>query len=368
MNVRYIVELTDEERKQIVDLTRGGVVGARKMIRAQILMMSDKGEADCTISRALPTSTSTIYRTKRRYVEGGLDRALNDKQRPGSRRKLNGFQEAYLIALACCDAPEGRARWTCQLLADELVRLELVDDLSSETVRRRLKDNKLKPWQRKAWCVPKVDAEFVYHMEDVLDLYAEPPDSRYPVVSFDETPTQLIGETRIAFPMEPGHPQRYDYEYRRHGTANLFVFYDINSGWRHVKVTDSRTKADFAECMRELVDKHRPNAERIRVVLDNLNTHKLSTLYEAFEPDEARRIVQKLEFHYTPKHGSWLNMVEIEIGVLGRQCLNRRIPTKDELRREIAAWQKARNAQKARIKWMFSVDDARAKLGRVYPS
>jgi hypothetical protein len=128
-------------------------------------------------------------------------------------------------------------------------------------------------------------------MVDVLDLYAEPPDSRYPVVSFDETPTQLVGETRIALPMEPGHPQRYDYEYRRHGTANLFVFYDINSGWRHVKVTDSRTKADFAECMRELVDEHRPDAERIRVVLDNLNTHRLSTLYEAFEPDEARRII-----------------------------------------------------------------------------
>ena len=177
-------------------------------------------------------------------------------------------------------------------------------------------------------------------MEDVLDLYAEPPDSKRPVVSFDESPTQLIGEVRQAIPPAPGQLERYDCEYRRNGTVNLFLFLDVHQPWRKVKVTDHRTAIDFAECMRDLVDRHYPDAERIRVVLDNLSTHSAGALYQAFAPEEARRILRRLEFHYGPKHASWLNMVEIEIGVLRTQCLDRRIGERERLESEIAAWER----------------------------
>ena len=225
----------------------------------------------------------------------------------------------------------------------------------------------LKPWQEKMWCIPKVDAEFVARMEDVLALYAEAPDERRPVVCFDETPRQLIGEARVPVRAEPGKRPRVDYEYVRNGTANVFMFVDVNRPWRHAKVTDQRTCIDFAECMRDLVDEHYPDAERIRVVLDNLSTHSAAALYQRFAPAEARRILSRLEFHFTPKHASWLNMVEIEIGVMVAQCLDRRIPDKATLVAEIAAWERRRHAEKARINWMFTVDRAREKLGRLYP-
>jgi len=204
-------------------------------------------------------------------------------------------------------------------------------------------------------------------MEDVLDLYAERPDRRRPVVCFDETPTQLIGEERIPVPGKPGKVRRFDYEYCRNGTANLFVFVNAHQSWRHVKVTERRTAIDFAECMRDLVDSHYPKAERIRVVLDNLSTHRAKNLYEAFPAEEARRILRRLEFHYTPKHASWLNMVEIEISVLASQCLDRRIPDRAALEQAVAAWEKMRNSSGARIRWMFSVQTARKKLGKSYP-
>ena len=205
-------------------------------------------------------------------------------------------------------------------------------------------------------------------MEDVLDLYAEQADPLRPVVSFDESPTQLIGEVRESIPAAPGQLERFDYEYQRNGTANLFVFLDVHRPWRHVKVTDHRAAIDFAHCMQELVDVHYQAAEFIRVVLDNLSTHKASALYQAFEPEEARRILRRLEFHYVPKHASWLNMVEIEIGVLKGQCLDRRIADKKTLVREIGAWERARNKARSRINWMFTIDKARAKLGASYPA
>ena len=204
-------------------------------------------------------------------------------------------------------------------------------------------------------------------MEDVLDLYAEPYDRKCPKVCFDEKSVQLIAETRTPLPMQPGKPERYDYEYRRNGTSNLFVFFQPLGGWRHVKVTERRTKIDFAHCMRDLVDVHFPEAEVIRVIQDNLNTHTPAALYEAFEPVEARRILKRLEFHHTPKHASWLNMVEIEIGVLTRQCLDHRIPDQDTLRRKILAWEQSRNERQATVEWRFTTSDARAKLKRLYP-
>jgi hypothetical protein len=204
-------------------------------------------------------------------------------------------------------------------------------------------------------------------MEDVLDIYTIPYDPRRPVICFDEHMVQLISEKRQPLPSKPGCPERYDYEYKREGTCNLFLFFQPLAGWRHVKVTERRTKLDFAHCMQYLVDELFPEAECIVVVLDNLNTHTPAALYEAFEPAEAKRILDRLEFHYTPKHGSWLNMVEIEIGVLCEQCLADRIPDKDTLCRQITAWKTTRNEQQATVNWQFTSIDARNKLKRLYP-
>jgi hypothetical protein len=204
-------------------------------------------------------------------------------------------------------------------------------------------------------------------MEDVLDLYEEPLDEKMPVVCFDESPVQLIDDVIEPIPAAPGRSKREDYEYERKGTSNLFVFLQPLGGWREVKVTDQRTKRDFADCMKDLVDRHFPNADKIRLVMDNLNTHRLSNLYEAFEPEEARRIIKKLEVHHTPKHASWLNMAEIEISVLGGQCLKRRIGSKEALERETAAYVSDRNRRQAKVLWGFSVKDARVKMKRVYP-
>jgi transposase len=367
MNVRYLVALTQTEREQLVALLSGGRHAARKLKRAQILLAADAGSSDDDIAGIVGVSGSTIYRTKQRLVVGNLELALSEEPRAGVRRKLSGKQEALLVATACSKPPPGQKRWTLELLADEMIKLTDHHDISRETVRRRLQENALKPWRRDMWCIPSIDGEYVARMEDVLDLYAQAPDPDRPVVCFDESPTQLIGEVRAPIPAKPGQLGRYDCEYRRNGTVNLFVFLDVHQPWRTVKVTDRRTNKDFAQCMCDLVDLHYPNASLIRVVLDNLSTHSVGALYDTFPAPEARRILKRLQFHYTPKHASWLNMVEIEIGVLRGQCLDRRIDNKDDLISEIAAWQHRRNAQGTRINWMFTTERARQKLRKAYP-
>jgi transposase len=367
MNVRYRVELSQTERAELTAIVSGGKHAARKLKRAQILLAAHAGASDDDIATSVAVGGSTVYRTKQRFVLGNLEAALSEQPRPGAGRKLSGKEEALLVATACSKPPQGRARWTLELLAGAMVSLTEHVSLSRETVRRRLAENDLKPWRKDMWCIPQVDAEYVARMEDVLDLYAEEPNPKRPVVCFDESPTQLIGEMRQPIPAAPGQLERFDCEYKRNGTANLFIFLDVHRPWRKVKVTERRSAEDYAHCMRELVDVHCPDAERIRVVQDNLSTHSAGALYQAFPPAEARRILRRLEFHYTPKHASWLNMVEIEIGVLRGQCLDRRIDSKEQLEAEIAAWERQRNASGARIKWMFTTDKARAKMGRAYP-
>jgi hypothetical protein len=220
---------------------------------------------------------------------------------------------------------------------------------------------------KKQWCIPEVGAEFVAAMEDVLDLYAEPYDPKRPKVNFDETSKQLIAEARQPLAAESGRVERYDYEYKRNGTRNLFMFVEPQAGWRHVAVSERRTKLDFAHQMKWLVDERYPDADLVRVVIDNLNTHKPASLYEAFEPEEARRIVKKLEFHYTPKHGSWLNMAETELSVLSGQCLDRRIDEVAVLRHEVEAWEGERNQTEAKVRWRFTTEQARIKLEKLYP-
>ena len=201
-----------------------------------------------------------------------------------------------------------------------------------------------------------------------MALYHEPYDPKHPQVCMDETSKQLVREVAAPIPASPGQVERYDYEYERNGVANLFILFEPLAGWRHIKVTERRTKQDWALLMKELVDVHYPAAETVRLVLDNLNTHVASALYETFEPAEAKRILDKLEVHYTPKHGSWLNMAEIEFSVLSRQCLDRRIPDRETLTNEVAAWEKNRNNKAARMEWRFTTADARIRLKRLYPS
>jgi DDE superfamily endonuclease len=215
---------------------------------------------------------------------------------------------------------------------------------------------------------PKASAAFVAPMEDVLEVYTRPHDPARPLVCLDETSKQLVAETRRPEPMRPGQPARHDYEYKRNGVASLFMLFAPLEGWRHVKVTERRTAIDYAKILRDLADIHFPNADKIVLVQDNLNTHVPSSLYEAFEPAEARRIIERFEWHYTPKHGSWLNLAESELAVLSGQCLNRRIPDAAMLAGEVAAWGKRRNTHNAKANWHFTSADARVKLKSLYPA
>ena len=373
MNIHYRVELKSAEREELENLIKGGKISARKTKRAQILLAVDANNisnhtSEKEIAQILSTSTSTIYRTKKKFVELGLKKSLSEKWWPRGFRKSTAKQDAVLVAMACTNPPEGRSNWTLKLLADKWVELTNLGDISHETVRQRLKENELKPWQHKMWCIPKYNSEYLARMEDILDLYAESHDADYPVVCFDESPKPLIGETRVPVPAKPGKPRKHDYEYKRNGMVNLFVFIDRHRCWRQVNVTKKKTSINFAKQMRLLVDEYYPEATRIRVVMDNYATHKPGALYEAFSPQEARRILKKLEFHFTPKHASWLNMVEIEIGSLTRQCLNRRIPDMKTIQKEIQTCVAQRNKLKSTIKWMFTVDDARVKMKKAYQS
>ena len=214
---------------------------------------------------------------------------------------------------------------------------------------------------------PEQNADFVAHMEDVLDLYERPYDPARPVVCMDEQPTQLIEETRVPIPSEPGHVARYDYEYRRNGTANHFMYCQPLANWRRVSVCERKTSKDWAHETARLLDEDFPGAEKVVLICDNLNTHEIGSFYEAFPPEQARKYVERLEIHYTPKHGSWLNAAEIELSILTKQCLDRRIPNLETLRCEIDAWQRKRNTSRKGVNWQFTTSDARTRLKRLYP-
>lgn len=369
MAKKYIVNLEKEEKEMLTGMIASGNQSARKINHARILLKATEGWTDQQISEALDVSVPTIERIRQKFVETGLEYAL--KPRRTSRKYqylMDGVQEAHLLALACRQPPKGHRRWSLRLLASEMVRLEYIETVSHTTVRHVMQANELKPWLREEWCIPpKQNADFVFRMEDILEVYQRPEDVRFPLICFDETPVQLISETRKSIPAKKGQLERYDYEYRREGTANLFLFFAPLANWRHIKITDHRTKRDWTLCMDELVHQHFPNAERCILVQDNLNTHDPAALYETFKPAKARQILDRLEIHFTPKHGSWLNMAEIELSVLSRQCLNGHIPSREFLASEILAWETERNTCQATVDWRFTTADARIKLKKLYP-
>ena len=352
----YNINLNDEEQQTLFEMTRKGKIKSRQMKRAMILL----------IMAALNVSRPCVERIRKRFVLDSLQKALNEDPRPDQRRKLDGRGEATLIATACSQVPEGHEHWTLRLLAGKMIELEVVDSISYETIRRTQK-NEIKPWQKEMWCIPEASAEYVVYIEDVLDQYERPYDGSYSQVCFDEGQKQLVEETREGYPGKAGYQRRYDYEYKRDGVRNLNILYKPLFGKRSVRITERHTMVDFAQCMKWLVDELYPNAILIRVVMDNLGTHKPASLYEAFPPQEARRILKKMEFHFTPKHGSWLNMAEIELSVFSRK-LKQHVPTETILENEVRAIVDERNGTHAIINWQFRTEDARIKLIHLYPS
>ena len=369
---RYIVTLSADERERLNALIQKGTSPARQVLKARILLKADASEAgeawsDGRIAEALDTSIDTISRTRQQLVEGGIEAALTRKHSPNSARPriFDGAAEAKLIALACSPPPKGRKRWTLTLLETAVVQLNIVDRASDNTIGRTLKKTLSSLTSRSNG---EANAAFVASMEDVLEVYQRPHDPDRPVVCLDETTKQLIKETRVPVPAKPGRPIRHDYEYERNGTANLFMLFAPLEGWRHVEVTDRHAALDYAQILKALSDRHFLDASKIVLVQDNLSTHKPASLYEAFPAAEARRLVERFEWHYTPKHGSWLDMAEAELSVLSRQCLDRRIPNKQALIEEVAAWEKNRNKNHTTADWQFTAADARIKLKRLYPA
>src|SRR5271170_5967441 len=372
---KYVVRLSPDEREQLEALIRKGKSPAQRLLKARILLKADVSEAgegwsDGRIIEALETSPSMVYRVRKQLVEEGFEAVLSRKQRatPAVARIFDGEKEAKLIALACSKPPKGRVRWTLRLLENKVVELGIVERASDSTIGRTQK-NTLQPHRRQHWVIPpKANSAFVAAMEDVLAVYTRPRDGDCPLVCLDETSKQLIAETRLPIPMKAGHPARFDYEYERNGVANLFMMFAPLEGWRHVKVTDRHTAVDYAHVLKDLADIHFAHAKTIVLVQDNLNIHSKGSLYEAFPAAEARRLVERFEWHYTPKHGSWLDLAESELGVLSSQCLDRRIADKQTLVEEIAAWEQDRNANHTKANWHFTTPDARIKLKHLYPS
>ena len=335
---KYRIRLTTDEQQELNALVSRGRAAAYKQTHARILLMSDEsrsdgGMKDADITSALGVGQSTVERIRKRCVEEGVESALNRKKQLRRRQKrLDGEGEARLIAMACGEPPEGRGSWTLKLLADQLVECEIVGTISTETVRQALKKNELKPWLKQSWCIPPGQStEFVCAMEDVLEVYQRPYDGNEVLVCMDETSKQQVKETRVPRPAAPGLSAAYDYEYERNGVSSLFMLFAPLDGWRRVEVRERRTKVDWAHVIKKLVDEDYPDRDRIVLVMDNLNTHKLSSLYEAFEPAEARRIAERLEIHYP---GRTAGVIDLDDGVISARWLDLIItpnPPKDGL-------------------------------------
>lgn len=371
---KYHISLTDDELKKLKSIMRKKQTSKTVQNRCQIIIDLDEAhgkvltheqsaKTNC-VCMATVTNTVKLYSLKGMEGITSLNRNVNSDN---ARRKFDGRAEARIIEIACSPAPEGHSRWTLRLL-EEQARIVLDVPVSKDTIGRALK-NKLRPHLNDYWCIPsKEDADFVACMEDVLDIYELPYDPMYPVVCMDEKPYQLLGDVREPLPMRPGNDQKVDCEYKRNGTCSIFAFVEPLGGKHHVSVHEHRTAVDWAMEIKYLSDEMFPYAEKIILVMDNLNTHKAASLYKAFPPTEARRIIKRLEIHYTPKHGSWLDMAEIELNVMTRQCLSRRIDTIDKLKSELSAWEAERNRDTAKIQWHFQTGDAREKLISLYPT
>jgi hypothetical protein len=367
--VRPITLSASDDERRCVFLQRGKA-NARTFTRARVLLKLSAGWSGAQIVAACDVSPATVTNVRTRLLRGGLEAVLSDKRQERRRQALTGAQQAHLSAIACSDV-QRRAHWTRPLDAADaggqgrrggLCRAHRPGD---DPVL--VEQNHRKPWQQRAWRIPTVSAEFVAAMEEVLDWYAEPYDPAYPTNCLDEKPVVLPPQTRAALPLAPGHVVRRDDEYGRQGTADLFVMVEPLIGWRQGAVTEQRTRRDFAECVRSLVEERSPAVDYPRLVVDNLNTHVPAARDEAFPPQRARAILERLAFHDTPKHGRWLNMAEIEISVFERGCLARPVADVETLDRRVKTLEAERNAARCTIHWQFTSQQARTKLVDLYP-
>lgn len=327
------------------------------------LLLIDKGKSIAEIARLEILSESAVKNVISRYLEGGIDLALFDRPRSGRPSTFSPSDKQRIAAKACSSPPNGRARWTVALLTEEVATDNKIPTASRETVRLALHTHQMKPWLEKMWCVSKIDDEYIERMEDVLDLYEMSHDDKRPVICLDEKPMQLLedGRPTITAKMGDGIAKK-DYEYKRNGTANVFRAVEPLVGRHFTKVTERRTKPDFAEFLKDIADAY-PKARKIELVMDNLNTHNESSLIERYGRNLGEKIWARFNVHYTPKHASWLNQAEIAIGIYSRQCLGKdRIPTIEELKTRSAAWTKMANREKITINWTFTKKKARKKF------
>ena len=373
----FTVGLSAADREFLVKLTTSGTHPARMIMRARVLLELDENAgpvADrAVIADRVGTSENTVRAVAKRFAEtdGDVLATIGRKPRetPPVAPIVTGEVEARLIALACSTPPQGY-RPLVAATAGASCRPGRGSARSGPLHHRPgVKKTKLRPHLKKCWTIPPhANAEFAARMEDVLAVYARPHDPRRPVVCMDEKPYQLLGQVRDPVPAEPGHDRKEDSEYVRHGTCSIFVWVEPLRGWRRVDAQPHRTKIDWARQVHHLLTHDYPDAETVVLVMDNLNTHGIGSLYEAFDPATAFALAQRLEIHHTPRHGSWLNIAEIELSALTRQCLDRRITDIDTLNTELAAWQHATNTDQRQVDWQFTTADARIKLRHLYPN
>ncbi|MDR3326680.1 MAG: IS630 family transposase [Prevotellaceae bacterium] len=384
------VNLTIEEIEKLKSLThKGSGASARSIMHANILLLTNDGltekrKNDREVAEMFDISPTTVNQVRKLYTTGGLEAALSRKTRmtPPHISKITGDFEAQVIAAATGPVPKGSARWTLRLLAEYCEEKKYIVSISHSAVGELLNTNEVKPHLSKYWCTPKErDADFVMKMEDVLGIYKMDYNPQIPVICMDEKPVQLLNEIRERVTAKPliidpetgitirGKVEKIDSEYVRCGTASIFMFTEPLGGWRHTIAMKSRKTGDFALLMREVSDVYYHDVEKNCIVADNLNIHNKAAFYEAFEPQIAYNLCQKFEFHYTPKHGSWLNIAESELSSLSKQCLgNQRIKSINELNEILKIWEVDRNSRQKGVNWRFTTEDARIKLKRLYPT
>jgi hypothetical protein len=335
---------------------------AREIYRANTLNLRSKGLTLAEAADFLEISVRTVCNIEDNYAAGGLDKALHDDPRPGAPVQFDDRVKSHVVATVCSQPPEGFDRWTLELIRERIVERAVVKSISTETIRLILQEHDLKPWRQQSWCVPSLDQEFIARMEDILALYERPVDPQFPLVCLDEKPIQLLEDVRPPSGLLPGHGRRVDYEYQRNGTANVFCAVEPRLGKYVTEVTARRTAEDFGRFLAGLATRY-ASSQKILLIMDNLNTHRLESLIGSFGEEKAKELWERFEIHYTPKHGSWLNQAEIAINIYARQCLGKsRIADLETLRKRTKAWTAIVNRRKVTINWHFTRKQAREKF------
>jgi transposase len=356
------VELAASDKAKISTIIKKGKNDARVIYRANALNFRNKGLTLIEVADLLEITSRTVLNIEQKYEEFGLERALHDDSRPGTPIKFDDRIKSHIVATVCSEPPDGFDRWTLDLIQDTVQKEKVVESISRESIRIILQEHDLKPWQQKSWCIPELDDEFIEKMEDVLKVYEKPYNERHPVVCLDEKPIQLLDEVRPPSGIAPGEVRKVDYEYKRNGTCSVFCAVEPLAGKYMNKVSERRTSDDFAKFLASIERKY-IDAEKIILVMDNLNTHKEKSLINFYGEEKGREIWKRFEAHYSPKHGSWLNQAEIAINMYARQCLGKsRIPDIELLRKKTKFWNRVVNQKAVTINWTFTRKKAREKF------